>query len=107
MFTSGPALRGFILRDARRLALFTPRFHAIMAKLGMGARLKLPKLDLPISTVLARNDKATDNRETEEGLFKLTAGRAHIQYLDGAHGLQFDAPDALATAIATFAGEKR
>jgi len=99
MFTSGPALNRFIKPDAQRLAAFTPRFHAIMAKLGMGARLKLPKLALPIQLILASDDAATDNLETERGFTGMTGGRVVAQYIDGAHGLQFDAPDALARAI--------
>jgi alpha-beta hydrolase superfamily lysophospholipase len=106
MFTSGPAREGFVMQDANRLALFTPRFHAIMGKLGMGTRLKLPKLDLPMLVVLASDDAATDNAETEQGFAKLTAGRAAVRTIDGAHGLQFDAPDALAGAIADFAGAR-
>jgi alpha-beta hydrolase superfamily lysophospholipase len=110
MFTSGPAREGFVMQDANRLALFTPRFHAIMGKLGMGTRLKLPKLDLPMLVVLASDDAATDNAETEQGFAKLTGGRAagrvQLQVIAGAHGLQFDAPDALAGAIADFAGAR-
>jgi alpha-beta hydrolase superfamily lysophospholipase len=107
MFTSGPALFDFIMKDENRVALFTPRFHAVMAKLGMGARLKLPKLDLPISVILARDDQATDNRETEEGIGKLTGGRASFDTLPGMHGLQFDAPDELARLIVARASHRR
>ena len=103
MFTTGPALAGFILADADRLVLFTPRFHAAMAKLGLGARLKLAKVRVPILVVLASDDRATDNRETERGIGKLTGGRAVVERVAGAHGLQFDAPAALADAMIGFA----
>jgi len=103
MFTSGPALDAFIMKDPRRLALFTPRFAAIMSKLGMGARLKLPKLQVPLLVVLASDDRATDNDETLRGIGKLTGSRAVFRTIAGAHGLQFDAPDALAREIAEFA----
>ena len=105
MFTSGPGL-DFIARDPDRLALFTPRFHAAMAKLGLGARIKLARLALPMLVVLASDDRATDNLETERGFAKLGAARARaIEFLTipGAHGLQFDAPDALAAAMTGFA----
>jgi alpha-beta hydrolase superfamily lysophospholipase len=102
MFTSGPALAGFIAGDRHRLARFTPRFHDIMGKLGMGARMKLPRLELPILLVLARDDQATDNRETEAGFARLTGGRAVIQQIEGAHGMQFDAPAELARALITW-----
>src|SRR5689334_4107231 len=64
MFTSGPALEGFILKDGLRLRAFTPRFHQIMAKMGMSAQIRLPKLDVPIALILAANDAATDNAAT-------------------------------------------
>ena len=41
MFTSGPFLDDFIVKDEHRLARFTPRFLAAMGKLGMGAPLPL------------------------------------------------------------------
>jgi alpha-beta hydrolase superfamily lysophospholipase len=107
MFTSGPAREAFVMRDAHRLALFTQRFHAVMGKLGMGARLELPRLDVPMLVVLASDDAATDNAETEQGFARLTGGRAAVRVIQGAHGLQFDAPEALAAAIADFAGARR
>lgn len=103
MFTSGPALEGFIAKDPHRLVSYSPRFQEAMAKLGFGARRALARLDLPLLVVLARDDQATDNAETERGFAKLAAGRAAIEYLDGAHGLQFDAPEALARAVGAFA----
>jgi alpha-beta hydrolase superfamily lysophospholipase len=106
MFTSGPALDDFIKKDPQRLSRFSPRFLKIMGKLGMGARLKLPRLDLPLLVVLARDDLATDNPETVRGFGKLTGGRAKIETLDGAHGLQFDAPDALARTITDWAAPR-
>ena len=103
MFTAGPALRSFIAPDAQKLTHVSPRFHAIMAKLGMGVRLKLPRLAVPSLVVLASRDAATDNAETTRGFTKLTGGRAVFETIDGAHGLQFDAPDRLAQVIAAFA----
>jgi alpha-beta hydrolase superfamily lysophospholipase len=103
MFTSGPALEGFIAKDPHRLVSYSPRFQDAMAKLGFGARRALSRLDLPLLVVLARDDQATDNAETERGFARLAGGRAAIEVLDGAHGLQFDAPEALARAVGVFA----
>ena len=107
MFTSGPALAGFITQDRRRLARFTPRFLDVMGKLGMGARLTLPKLSLPILLVLATEDAATDNQETQRAFTEMTHGRVGACYLAGAHGLQFDAPDQLARTIVHWAERTR
>jgi len=102
MFTTGPALIDFILRDEQRLLKFTPRFHGVMRKLGMAARLVMPKLDLPTLLILARQDLATDNAETERNFAKWTAGRAVVEYVESAHGIQFDAPGELARLIAAW-----
>jgi pimeloyl-ACP methyl ester carboxylesterase len=99
MFTAGPARAGFIAGDTRRLARFTPAFLDAMAKLAFGARLKLPRLTLPLLLILASDDLATDNAETERGIAQMTAGRVTPRYIQGAHGLQFDAPGELARAI--------
>lgn len=103
MFTAGPALTDFILRDEHRLGRFTPRFHRIMGKLGMGARLAMPKLDLPTLLILAREDLVTDNAETERNFARWTGGRAVVEYVESAHGMQFDAPDELARRIGAWA----
>lgn len=103
MFTTGPALTDFILRDEHRLEKFTPRFHRIMRKLGMAALLAMPKLDLPTLLILAREDVATDNAETERNFAKWTAGRAVVEYVESAHGMQFDAPGELARRITAWA----
>jgi pimeloyl-ACP methyl ester carboxylesterase len=99
MFTNGPALADFILRDEHRLSRLTPRFYRILTKLGVRAVIQLRKLALPTLTVLAHNDRATDNRETERGIARLTSGRAEFVTIESAHGLQFDAPDALARVL--------
>jgi alpha-beta hydrolase superfamily lysophospholipase len=98
-FTQGPALTNFIRRDKLRLLQFTPRFYRIMTKLGVGAHLKLPKLDLPTLLVLARRDRATDNEKTTEALSRAARGRADVAFIDSAHGMQFEAPADLARAL--------
>jgi pimeloyl-ACP methyl ester carboxylesterase len=107
MFTAGPARDAFIARDKRRLERFTPGFLDAMAKLGFGARLKLPRLTLPTLLVLASDDLATDNAETERGFAQMTAGRVGPRYIRGSHGLQFDAPAELARVLVAWVEETR
>jgi alpha-beta hydrolase superfamily lysophospholipase len=104
MFTSGPALADFIRTDPHRLTAYSSRFAAVMAKLGMGARLKLPGLAarLPLLLVLASDDRATDNEATEHGLLHLTENRVTVERVKSAHGIQFDAPDELALGLITW-----
>jgi acylglycerol lipase len=101
MFTRGPYL-AFIAADALRGRQVSVRFYEIMGKLAMGAALRLRKLDLPILLVLARADEATDNARTRHA-FELRDGRpVRIEVIDGAHGLQFENPVALAHVLASW-----
>jgi acylglycerol lipase len=97
LFTRGPALESFILRDPLRVRAFTPRFSSIMVKLGMGALTKLPRLRRPILTVLAEGDRATDNGRTVVALSKL--GGLELQTVPGEHGLQFEAPEEVVARV--------
>jgi acylglycerol lipase len=107
MFTDGPALADFILRDEHRLSQLTPRLYGILMKLGVRALIQLQKLALPTLVVLAHNDRATDNEETERGVARLTAGRAEFVTIESAHGLQFDAPDVLASVLAAWTLDRK
>jgi alpha-beta hydrolase superfamily lysophospholipase len=102
MFTQGPALDGFIRKDADRVRMLTPRFSATSAKLSAFALARLPKVEVPVLVVLAEDDEATDNEATRTAFARLPPERREIVTLPGGHGVIFDAPDELATAIAGF-----
>lgn len=102
MFTHGPALDAFIRKDADRVRMLTPRFSAVSAKLSAFALARLPKLEVPVLTVLAADDEATDNEATRTAFARLPPERREIVTLPGRHGVIFDAPGELATAIAEF-----
>ncbi|WP_161855549.1 alpha/beta hydrolase [Bradyrhizobium sp. CCBAU 051011] len=101
MFTRGPHLAA-IEADELRCRLITPRFHNIMRKLGVGAKLRLGQLDLPMLLVLAGTDEATDNFHTRRTFAALRRSAVTIKEICGSHGLQFEAPDQLADAVASF-----
>ena len=98
MFTRGP-YRDFISGDGLRCRHVTLRFHGIMKKLAMGATLRLGQLKLPKLLVLASADEATDNARTVQAFQQLPGPAVAIETIDGAHGLQFDAPERLARVI--------
>jgi len=102
MFTTGPALDGFIRRDAARLSSITPRFSVMAAKLSAFALVRLPRVGVPCLLVLADDDRATDNPATRTAFTALPHESVEIVTLPGAHGVIFDAPDELASAIAGF-----
>lgn len=101
MFTRGPYL-AFIANDELRCRHVSLRFHGIMRKLAIGAALRLGHLTLPILLVLARADEATDNERTRETFESLTRSPVAIEIIDGAHGLQFEAPVQLAHMLASW-----
>lgn len=100
MFTDGPALEGFILRDPLRLERFTPRFHGITARLTMMAAALLSRLGKNTLVLLAEHDEATDNETTIRAL-----GKAAVPWktIPGTkHGMQFDAPAAVVSELTQF-----
>jgi acylglycerol lipase len=101
MFTRGPYL-AFIAADELRCRHVSVRFHAIMRKLAMGAALRLGQLELPMLLVLAGADEATDNARTRRAFEGITKSPVTIEVVDGAHGLQFDAPAELARVLASW-----
>ena len=101
LVTHGQHLDGFIKRDSDRLKRFTPRFQRAMVQLGMKARGRIGRLDLPVLLLLAEEDAATDNAATLSA-FANTKVKPEIHVLPGAHGLQFDAGEELARHIVQF-----
>ena len=107
MFTTGPCLAGFIAKDERRTRLFSPRFHGVMAKMAMGATLRLGQLGLPMLVVLADADLATDNARTARAFERLQRADVSIEHVRSAHGVQFDAPEELARLLVSWVRAER
>jgi pimeloyl-ACP methyl ester carboxylesterase len=103
LFTDGPALDGFIRRDAARWRRFSPRFLDVSTRLSLAARLRLGKLALPMFVALAEDDATTDNEQILAELARLPADRVRTTSLPGPHGLQFTAPAALAERLDAWA----
>jgi pimeloyl-ACP methyl ester carboxylesterase len=102
LFTEGPALDGFIRKDADRLLAITPRFAALSGKMAALALARLPRLAVPTLLVLAENDGATDNSATRAAFEQLPPERRTIVTLPTRHGVSFEAPVALGEAIVRF-----
>jgi len=107
MFTTGPHLASFIAKDERRTKLFSPRFHSVMAKMAMGATLRLGQLGLPMLVVLADADLATDNAQTTRAFERLQRANVSIEHIQSAHGIQFDAPEELARLLVSWVRAER
>lgn len=102
MFTTGPYLDAWILRDEKRLRHFTPRFRDHMRKLGMGAAMALRKVKVPTLVLLADDDAATDNAAVREKMAKLPEDLVRIETTPGAHAIQFEHPAFFTAAVTTF-----
>jgi len=105
LFTSGPALDGFILQDPLRLRTFTRRFRGIMDRMALFAPRGLAKLAPPVMLVLADADRATDNARTRE-VFAAIPTLSHGT-VPGQHGVQFDAPREIVAHVLTFVDSLR
>jgi alpha-beta hydrolase superfamily lysophospholipase len=105
LFTAGPALEGFILRDELRLKAFTRRFRAIMDRMAMFAPRALTKLGAPVLLVLADADRATDNARTRQVFAPIP--RLSEGTVPGQHGVQFDAPHEIVAHVLSFVGTLR
>lgn len=102
LFTEGPELDGFVRTDPLRLLAITPRFATLSGKLAQMAALRLARLRAPVLVVLAEHDGATDNAETERVLAAVPEPQRQTLVLPSRHGVIFEAPEALAAAIASF-----
>ena len=96
-FTDGPALNEFIRKDEDRVLDMTPRMLDLTKKLATGAMIRLRKLGMPIVLVLAEHDEATDNAATVAAFEKIP--NVEVVTLPTRHGVQFDAPEAVAELI--------
>jgi len=102
MFTDGPLLDEFILKDESRLQCFTPRFYRAMFKLGTVAVARLAEITQPVLLVLAERDDAVDNAQTLRTFEQLQNVPVTIATCDARHGMQFDTPDELATHVVSW-----
>jgi alpha-beta hydrolase superfamily lysophospholipase len=92
MFTRGPYLDAWVYADDRRLMRITPRFRKHMAKLAMGATMRLRKLSVPTLLLLAEGDEATDNDAVDAAMAKLPEGVVERHATVSGHAMQFDVP---------------
>ncbi len=99
MFTNGPQLNDFILKDQLRLLTFTPRFWRIMIAMRASAERHLPQLAQPVLLILARRDLTVENEETLNAFTHLAKASVTSVFFDCQHGLQFEAPQLLASHI--------
>lgn len=100
LFTAGPALEGFILRDPLRLRAFTRRFRGIMDRMALFAPRVLGKLQPPVLLLLAEEDRATDNPRTLQVFGSIP--RLSHGTVPGQHGIQFDAPREVVAHVLRF-----
>ncbi len=102
MFTRGPYLDAWVYADDNRLMRITPRFRKNMAKLAMGATMRLRKLSVPTLLLLAEGDEATDNAAVDAAMGKLPEGLVHRFATPSGHAMQFDVPEFVTGKVIDF-----
>ena len=98
-FTRGPAYEEMILPDPLRLRKLSPRFNGILAEFSFMLAAKLSRLTVPTMMVLAEADRVVDNAATARLFGRMGACRKELYTVRGEHGVQFDAPDEVATIL--------
>lgn len=101
MFTDGPALSGFIRADPARLRFVSRRFARAMGRLAVTGAGRMRKLDLPVLSIVADRDEATDS-----GSAASAVPTAEVVRLPGKHGLMFDAPEPLSSTLVDWMGAR-
>lgn len=107
MFTEGPDLGGFILKDNLRLRALTPRFYGIMLRMGASAVTRLKRLAHPVLLILASKDAAVDNHRTFLAFHGLTNASVTFASCHCRHGMQFEAAPELVSEIVSWLSLER
>jgi alpha-beta hydrolase superfamily lysophospholipase len=93
LFTDNEPMREFLRRDPLRLRRASARFlYASRCLDRLLARAPEGVLRMPVTLIQAACDRIMDNEATARVVMRLTAGRAGIHELPGAHTLEFE-PD--------------
>ncbi|MDJ0938980.1 MAG: alpha/beta fold hydrolase [Woeseiaceae bacterium] len=102
-FTSGPRYEDYIIPDPLKTRLVSPRFNSVMVAMNRLLGPRWAKLDIPTLVLLASDDRLSDNSKHERAFAMLRANPKKKTIIAGEHGLQFDAPETTAAAIADWA----
>jgi len=101
LFTDNEAMWAYLRGDRHRLLRVTARFlYASRCLDAMLRRSARGAIGAATTLLLARDDRIIDNARTRQWVEHLTAGRAVVETLDGAHTLEFEtAPSAFHAAL--------
>ena len=67
--------------------------------------IAMPKINLPVLSIIAKNDRIVDNKKTLEFfrlLFSSNENRNRLTSLKSGHAVQFERPKKIATELADF-----
>ncbi|MFB3891023.1 MAG: alpha/beta fold hydrolase [Phycisphaerae bacterium] len=92
LFTENEEMRDYLRRDPLRLHRATARFLYASRRLDrMLAKSPKGAISVPTALILASRDRIIDNGRTTAIIERLTAGKAAVDILEGAHTLEFEA----------------
>jgi pimeloyl-ACP methyl ester carboxylesterase len=96
MFTTGPYLHNYILKDDSRVLVLTPRFARIMTRMVATARRHVNQLSIPLLLLIADKDVTVDN---DKLLASFRSLNCKSVVCNSHHGLQFEVPEPVAITI--------
>lgn len=101
LFTDNPAMQAYLRADSLRLQRASGRFLLVSRLLDAAiGRLGRGSIACPTLLLLAEGDRIIDNAAARRIVERLTAGRAEVRTLQGAHTLEFEAdPSPLTEAL--------
>ncbi len=99
LFTTGPALREVILCDDTRVQYVSPAMMKAHEEYREDLEAKAGALEVPTLLITGTRDEVIDNERVLRWFASVRAETKAAVEIDAAHGLQFEAPDALATAV--------
>jgi acylglycerol lipase len=99
MFTDIPEFRELMARDVLAVREFTPRFIQVSRQMQLVAAARLAQLTHPVLLLLAAYDQVVDNKTTLARFQKLRRAAVTSVTLPCNHGLQFEAPQEIASNI--------
>jgi acylglycerol lipase len=99
MFTDIPEFRELMARDVLAVRNFTPQFVQVSRQMQLIAAARLAQLTHPVLLLLAAHDQVVDNKTTLARFQKLRRAALSSATLPCNHGMQFEAPQEIASNI--------
>ena len=106
-FTDGPAYNDYILPDPLRARRVSPQFNQLLVDTNRFLAPRWAKLTFPALMIQATRDRLADTEKHSRAFRSVRARPRRERWVEGGHGVQFDAPDSTADEIRAWLGRQR